>query len=177
MVQAHTIPDAPSLSTRLKVNGETPNGLPATHGPLPLAAAFKALCAVARLHQIAADADTLAHQLGARLADAPGTADILLAAKHLGLKAKSIRITVELAHTPLPALARMRGLDGSEHIVMLVRCDAQRVLLRDFGASNSRQTIESIDVFSASWTGELLLITCAGAASANGEPIIRAWRT
>ena len=81
---------------------------PPHHGPNPLTdfAAFTALCTIARLHQVAADPATLAHQLGLAPADAVSTDDLLRASQHLGLKAKLSRSSVDrLALTPLPALA------------------------------------------------------------------------
>ena len=97
-----------------------------------------ALCAIARLHQTAADPATLAHQMGLSPTDALETDDLLRAAKHLGLKAKLNRTTIErLALTPLPALALMRGADDSMRVVILAQCDGKRVLFQDFGESGS----------------------------------------
>ena len=104
----------------------------------PPPAALAALCAVARLHQIAADPATLAHQLGLSPTDALETDDLLRAARHLGLKAKLSRTTIErLAITPLPALALMRGPDDSMRVVILAQCDGKRVLFQDFGKLGS----------------------------------------
>ena len=47
--------------------------------------ALAALCAIARLHQIAADPATLAHQLGLAPLDPVSPQDLLRAAKHIGL--------------------------------------------------------------------------------------------
>ncbi|MFM9928427.1 type I secretion system permease/ATPase, partial [Variovorax sp. H27-G14] len=92
----------------------------------------------------------------------------LQAARQLGLKAKASRTTPErLSLTPLPALAVLRNEDGSERVVILAQCDAQRVLLQDPSASNGRPVIEPLEVFSAHWTGELILITSR--ASLTGE--------
>ena len=105
----------------------------------PPPAALAALCAVARLHQIAADPATLAHQLGLSPTDALEPDDLLRAAKHLGLKAKRSSTTIaRLALTPLPALAIMRHADASSgvestRIVILAQCDGKRVLFQDFG--------------------------------------------
>ena len=97
-----------------------------------------ALCAIARLHQTAADPATLAHQMGLSPTDACEPDDLLRAAKHLGLKAKLSRTTIErLALTPLPALALMRGADDSMRVVILAQCDGKRVLFQDFGKSGS----------------------------------------
>ena len=48
-------------------------------------APLAALCAIARLHQIAADPATLAHQLGLLSSEQLASDDLLRAAKHLGL--------------------------------------------------------------------------------------------
>jgi subfamily B ATP-binding cassette protein HlyB/CyaB len=141
-----------------------------TAPPRPIAAPLLALCAIARLHQIAADPATLAHQLGWSANEAPRIDDLLLAAQHLGLKAKRSRTTTDrLALTPLPALAVMRTDDDSLRVVILVQCDGQRVLLQDpaAGPGGSRPTIEPLDVFASQWTGELILITSR--ASLAGE--------
>ena len=74
--------------------------------------ALAALCAIARLHQTPADPATLAHQLGLSPTDAPQPDDLLRAAKHLGLKAKLSRTTIE-------RLALMRGADDSMRVVIL----------------------------------------------------------
>lgn len=131
-------------------------------------AALHALCAIARLHQVAADPATLAHQLGLRPSDAVGIEDILRAAQHLGLKAKRSSTTPDrLALTPLPALALMKREDGESAVVILAQCDGQRVLLQDPGAEASRPIIEPLEVFSSKWTGELILVTSR--ASLAGE--------
>ena len=104
------------------------------HGPS--GSSLAALCAIARLHQIAADPATLAHQLGLTPSAQPSTDDLLRAAKHLGLKAKLVRTSVgRLAHTPLPALALMRGTDASLRVVVLAQSDGQRVLFQDLSAT------------------------------------------
>jgi ATP-binding cassette, subfamily B, bacterial HlyB/CyaB len=71
---------------------------------------LKLLCLVAQLHGIAADADTLAHQL-ALTSETPQDFDMLeLAASKLGLKARQESIAVERLHlTPLPALTRLQN--------------------------------------------------------------------
>ena len=79
-------------------------------------AALSALCALARFHQVAADPATLAHQLGLTPNQALTVDDLLLAAKHLGLKAKRSSSSVDrLGLLPLPALALMRTEDATEN--------------------------------------------------------------
>ena len=90
--------------------------------------------------------------------------DLLLAAKHLGLKAKRSASAVHrLQRVPLPALARLA--DG--RWVVLAQCDGRRVLFQDAGdqagMANSRPTIEPLEVFATQWTGDLILVTSRAA--------------
>jgi subfamily B ATP-binding cassette protein HlyB/CyaB len=127
-------------------------------------AALSALCLIARLHQVATEPAALLHQLGKSPSEPLTPQDLLLAAKHLGLKAKLSPTTLErLSLTPLPALALMR--DG--RVVVLAQCDGQRVLFQDAGASGSRPTIEPLAVFADQWSGDLILVTSR--ASLAGE--------
>jgi len=138
--------------------------------PSSAAAALAALCAIARLHHVAADPATLAHQLGLSGSEPFHLDDLLHAAKHLGLKAKRSNTSAErLALTPMPSLALMRTDDDSLRVVILAQCDGQRVLLQDPTApgGNARPTIEPLEVFNSQWTGELILITSR--ASLAGE--------
>ena len=122
------------------------------------------LCLIARLHQVAAEPAALLHQLGKSPSEPLTPQDLLLAAKHLGLKAKRSPTSLDrLSLTPLPALALMR--DG--RVVVLAQCDGQRVLFQDTGADGSRPTIEPLSVFAEQWSGELLLVTSR--ASLAGE--------
>ncbi len=150
-------------------------------------AAMAALCAVARLHHIAADPAHLAHQLGLSPSEPVGIDDLLRAARHLGLNAKRVRTRCErLVHTPLPALAIMREANGGDganesSICLLAQCDGRRVLLsapHSVGApaaadgasganANSGPRIEPIDSFAARWSGELILLSSR--ASLAGE--------
>jgi subfamily B ATP-binding cassette protein HlyB/CyaB len=126
--------------------------------PPPNPSPLPALCLIARLHHIAAEPAHLAHQLGWTPSHIASTADLLLAAKHIGLKAKLSRTTIDrLNLAPLPALALMR--DGT--VVVLAQCDGQRVLFQDPSGTlqGGRPVIEPLSVFEAQWTGELVLIT------------------
>ncbi len=164
------------------VNSDIPNAVEVsnTDTMAPLAA----LCAIARFHQIAADPATLAHQLGLASSDLLACADLLRAAKHLGLKAKRTHTTVErLSLTPLPALALMRTTDETLRVVILAQSDGKRVLFQEISSSPSaapsattptpaadpigRPTIASAEDFAAQWTGDLILISSH--ASMAGE--------
>ena len=123
---------------------------------------LRALCMLARLHQIAADPQTLAHQLGLQPSDPASVQDLLRAAKHLGLKARLSRCdAMRLPLMPLPALALVRSQEGGTRAVVLAQCDEQRVLLQDPAAegAHSRPLIESLQDFAARWSGELILVT------------------
>ena len=132
----------------------------------PSAAALQALVLLARLHHVPADHESLAHALGKTRTEAITARDVLLGARHLGLKARLTRSSAErLSLNPLPALALMN--DG--RVVLLAQCDGQRVLFQAPGdaVSGGRPMIEPLDAFAEQWTGELILI--ASRASLAGE--------
>ena len=112
-----------------------------------------ALCIVARLHNIAAEPQSLLHFLGKGASEPLTVDDLLLCAKHIGLKAvRSRRDPQRLSLTPLPAVALMR--DGSVRV--LAQCDTTRALSQLPG---QRPMMESVDDFTAAWSGELILFT------------------
>jgi ATP-binding cassette, subfamily B, bacterial HlyB/CyaB len=157
-VEAAAAPTGQVLAPASAGGAEAPTGL----------LGLQLLCTIARLHLIAADPSTLAHQLGLQPSEPIGTNELLRAAKHIGLKAKLTTTTIQrLQLSPLPALAVMRQEDGRAAYVILARCDGKRVLLQDGSATGPRPTIESLDVFLAQWSGELILI--ASRASLAGE--------
>lgn len=132
-------------------------------------AALHLLCLLARLHQIAADPHTLAHQLnlnsGLSVSIAP--ADLVRAARHLGLKAKLSRTQANrLPLSPLPALAFVRASAGETAVpVLLAQCDGERVLYQ--ASHDGRPVVASMEDFARRWTGDLLLV--ASRASLAGE--------
>ena len=133
-----------------------------------VAPALQALCAIARVHRIAADPAALAHQLCCSPDEVVDTDLLLRAARHLGLKAKRSCPSIDrLALTPLPALALVRDEDGQACWVILAQCDAQRVLLQDPVAAPARTAIEPLDDFATRWGGELILV--ASGACLAGE--------
>lgn len=120
-----------------------------------------ALVMLARFHNIAADADQLVHDFRESAAHF-GVAQILLAAKRLGLKARQVRTEFSrLAQTPLPALA----IDGQGDIFILARVDAEQVLIQD--PCGERPQVLSRAEFEARWNNELILFTSR--ASLAGE--------
>jgi subfamily B ATP-binding cassette protein HlyB/CyaB len=122
-------------------------GTPPVGASLPLLA----LCIVGRLHNISADPAALLHFLGKGGSGPVTITDLLLCAKHLGLKAtRARRDPSRLPMTPLPALALMR--DGEVRV--LAQCDRSRVLTQVPGR---RPVTESLEDFVAAWSGEVLL--------------------
>ena len=134
--------------------------------------ALVALAILARLHHIAAEPKALRHQLGLGEHSPCSRQDLLFAARHLGLKAKTVRSSADrLSLVPLPALAFMN--DG--RVLVLAQCDGQRVLFLDpasdlssakqavagagAGDSPARPTIEPLEVFAQHWSGELVLLS------------------
>jgi ATP-binding cassette, subfamily B, bacterial HlyB/CyaB len=135
-------------------SGTSTSELTATWAPLG------ALCSIARIHQVAADPATLAHQLGITSTDTIGTTELLRAAQHLGLKAKHTQSTIDrLGLLPLPALAFLYTADGTMRVVILAQSDGKRVLYQDVSQQGSGPTIEPIETFAKRWTGSLILIT------------------
>jgi ATP-binding cassette, subfamily B, bacterial HlyB/CyaB len=159
------------------VTGETDPTAPAARAAPESSAghpthALAALCGLARLHQVAADPASLAHQLGVSSSDGLTADDLLRGAQYLGLKAKRVKTTVHrLALTALPALALMRTPDQSLRVVILAQCDEKRVLFQqatgDAAEAPARPTIQPLEVFATEWTGELILISSQ--ASLVGE--------
>lgn len=95
--------------------------------------------------------------------------DFLTASSSFGLKAKKISVgPMRLIRAPLPALAVMN--DG--RVVVLVQCDGQWVLFMEpigeavagnmghfTKGESARPTIELIEIFSAQWSGDLILVS------------------
>jgi subfamily B ATP-binding cassette protein HlyB/CyaB len=127
----------------------------------PIDSGLKSLLMMASFHGVAADAAQLSHQFGGERFT---TQTILLAAKHLGLTAKSVRQPLErLGHAPLPAL----GVDkeGRYFVLARVECappsegadpEVTKVLLQH--PEQPPQVLTAAE-FYQQWSGELLLFT------------------
>ena len=117
------------------------------------------LVIIARFHKVASDPQQLRHEFaeGGRYF---GIDEILLSAKHLGLKARSIKCEFNrLSRLALPAIARR--LDGSFFII--ARVDEGRVLVQKM--EDGRPTILDKTSLEEDWTGEVILF--ASRASLN----------
>ena len=179
-------------------SGTMAHAASAKHGRMDAATtvhpgALAALCALARLHQVAADPATLLHRLGLAPSETLVIDDLLRAAQLLGLNAKRVRNRIDrLAQTPLPALALMQPAApvppeaAGLQVKVLAQCDGRRVLVMGSqaeptsragsavpdsttqdSASQGVPRIEPLEVFAAHWTGELILISSR--ASLIGE--------
>ncbi len=130
-------------------------------GPPELDGGLLGLVILARYHGVAADPDQLAHEFrepGRRF----GVAQILLAAKHLGLLARRVCTdTARLERTPLPALA----VDREGGFFILARVDDGKALIQEPGGS--RPLLLDRQALAARWSGELILFTSR--ASLAGE--------
>ncbi len=110
------------------------------------------LVMLARFHGVAASAEQLAHEF--RHDGRPfGTAEILLAAGRLGLKARSVRCDrARLERQPLPALA----VDLEGRYLILARATDGKVLVQRPG--EERPLTLTDEEFQAAWSGELILV-------------------
>ncbi|HEY5719177.1 MAG TPA: type I secretion system permease/ATPase, partial [Gammaproteobacteria bacterium] len=122
------------------------------HAPPPMDdSGLACVVLLARLHDIAADAERLRHRFGVdgRLDEA----GLRRALRALGLNSTALDSDpTRLADAPLPALARCA--DG--RWVVVARCDGGRVLLQD--PAQERPTLLARAEFGARWDGRLLLV-------------------
>jgi len=137
--------------------------------PSPSAASgLTCLVMLARLHGVAADSGGLAHRFGA-----PGggfdRAALLLAARELGLKAKSGAFRVErLADAPLPAIAADRN--GGFFVLARVESGSdpavERTVLIHDPASGRPEVLTEAN-FLARWDGTLILFASRASLAAE----------
>lgn len=110
------------------------------------------LLLLARFFGIPADGSQLRHQFG-QPEKSLNEDEILLAAKHIGLKAGAIVSEwSRLAVMPLPALALQK--DG--RYVVVARADNDKILIQD--PSEPRPLTLPREVFTQAWTGRLILV-------------------
>jgi len=110
------------------------------------------LIMLARFHGVAASAEQLAHQYDYSGNSFTST-QILLAARHLGLMAKSVKSSIKrLQHNPLPAL--LQSHDG--HFFILAARDNDKLLIHDPRAERP-ETLNTAQL-AERWNGQLILI-------------------
>ena len=123
------------------------------NSPRDIDTGLACLALLARFFGLPADPGQLKHQFGLPGA-AFGETELLLAAKHLGLKAGPIGSDwARLATTPLPAIARQK--DG--RYVILARVDAEKALVQD--PAEPRPLMLPRAIFEDAWSGRLILFT------------------
>lgn len=111
------------------------------------------LLILARFYDLPADGSQLRHQF-AQSGQVLSETDLLRAAKHLGLKAGTLKTDWrKLDGVPLPAMAKRT--DG--RYVVLARLDGDKVLIQD--STEARPLILSREQFESAWSGQLLLFT------------------
>jgi len=111
------------------------------------------LVILARLCGVPADPRQLMHECG-RSGEHFDSASLLLSAKILGLKARSVSGDwIRLEKLPLPAIAGFK--DG--RYVVLAKWEQARVLIHD--PLEQRPLVLPREIFEQAWTGELLLFT------------------
>jgi ATP-binding cassette, subfamily B, bacterial HlyB/CyaB len=129
------------------------------------------LCLVllARLHEVAADPDQLAHQF--KPDGKPFTkSDILLASKQLGLVAKAVNTSItRLDKTPLPAMA----VDTEGGFFILARADGEQILIYN-PITGRPEALPKAD-FANRWTGELILFTSRHSLAAEMKKFDFTW--
>jgi subfamily B ATP-binding cassette protein HlyB/CyaB len=119
------------------------------------------LVVIARFHALAADPQQLSHEFS-ESGKPCSVAELLLAAKKLGLKAKHVSTTPDrIPKTPLPAIA----CDRDGNFFVLANADLERVLIHD--PKTARPELMPVEAFAARWNGELILL--ASRASLAGE--------
>lgn len=130
--------------------------------------ALRALVLAARVLGVPAELDALRHAHacpGGRV----GPAELLRAARALGLRARQVRSDwAALAHTPLPALARLAG----GRYAVLARADAERALVQRPGSAPT--TLGRAD-FETEWSGELVLLGRRAARPGGAGAFGLAW--
>lgn len=131
------------------------------NGGRPRDAGLRGLVLLAQFHGVAADEAQLAHQFGDSVRPFDETA-LLLAARHLGLKAKAVRQAADrIAFASLPALA----LDDSGSHFIIARASGDSVLIHDL--SEQRPRMLTLEEFTGRYSGRLLQV--ASRASVLGQ--------
>ena len=111
------------------------------------------LLILARFYDLPADGAQLRHQF-AQSGQVLSDTDLLLAAKHLGLKAGLHKTRWGKLHgTPFPAMAKRT--DG--RYVVLAKLEGEKALIQD--PVEARPLVLSREQFESAWSGQLLLFT------------------
>ncbi|MCK3864205.1 type I secretion system permease/ATPase [Pseudomonas sp. B329] len=110
------------------------------------------LVMLARFHNLSASAEQLSHEFSVDN-HVFSQAELLLAARKLGLKAKRVSTSLaRLGSTPLPAIA----IDKEGRFFIIARLDQGKVLIQD--PRVERAEIISAEELLARWNGQLILV-------------------
>lgn len=119
----------------------------------PFDSALACFVMLARFHSVAVEPDQIRHQY-VESGQSMGEAELLLAAKANGLKARTIETRFDrLDRTPLPGIAQTVAGD----YVILARIDGDQVLYQDPKVGRPQQCMK--DEWQAKWNGKLILFT------------------
>ncbi len=133
----------------------------AEKAPVFFDSGLRGLVLLAQFHGIAADQAQLAHQYG-RSGEQFDETSLLLAARHLGLKAKVVvQPAARIGHASLPALA----LSATGNSFIVARVDGDKILIHDLAEKRPRTL--PLEAFARLYEGRLLQV--ASRASVLGD--------
>lgn len=115
------------------------------------------LIMLARFHHVAADPEQILHE-AALQGERFNTHELLLAAKRLALKAKSLSVTFEkLDKIPLPAIVEATDAQGHPQYFILAKVEQGKYLIQS--PLVGRPELLTEEQFKAVWQGKLILLT------------------
>ncbi|MDX7988790.1 type I secretion system permease/ATPase [Xenorhabdus sp. 12] len=127
------------------------------------------LAMLARFHNIAISTEQLSHEFSTSNQGLTQK-ELLLAARHSGLKAKVVNTTLtRLEHTPLPAIA----IDKDGKFFILAKLDKEQALIQDPRAA--RPEVISFDELEQRWTGQLVLVRPSNSLSGGTSRFDFTW--
>jgi subfamily B ATP-binding cassette protein HlyB/CyaB len=129
--------------------------------PSSLDTGLSCLVMIARFHKIASDPQQLRHEF-AQSGSHFSVNDVLMSAKHLGLKARKISCGFDrLSRIALPAVATRT--DGTFFII--ARVDEEKILVHQI--EDGRPTILDKESLEEKWSGEVILFASKASLSAD----------
>lgn len=115
------------------------------------------LIMMARFHHMAVEPEQVIHEAGLDSAQF-NTHELLLAAKRLNLKAKSVATILErLDKIPLPAIVETTNPDGEPEFFILARIENDQYLVQS--PRMGRPQLLTPEQFAELWQGKLILVT------------------
>jgi len=131
--------------------------------PSKIDTGLESLVVIAKINGVAADPEQIRHAFAIG-AEGAKTLDILRAAKEIGFKAKSVKVSYErLAKLRLPAIAEL----PENRFVVLAKAQEDSVLVLD--PTVGKPGILKKEEFLGAWTGKLIL--CAYRGTAGGQQV------